>query len=351
MKILVIGSSYSAQVFADYLADNDRYDVYATFEGTDAKYIGYNCTECEKVKDFAVENNVALTIVCDRDNIAKNYFILFVENNLTIFSPYPESAKIAFSRATAKKFMHKNKIPTPKFGVFEKPQAAIDWARAENVPIVVKTDLYEEEKTEPIICKTFPKTKKAIESLFESGSKQIILEHYIEGQSYTLYVISDGFNSLDIDYCTTYKNKFSFLGASYIDEKLQQQIQDKVVMSTISSLVEYQEDYMGILGIDFIIDKKGDIYTLGYCPFFKDIDAELFVASIQDDIVEILNSAIIGTLLDSYKSITKSNINLLSAKAQDRQILTVYARTPNEAKEKMINENIGSREELEGWQI
>ena len=349
MKILIIGSSYSARVFANYLAENDLYDVYATFEGTDAKYIGCDSSECEKVKNFAIENNVILSIVCDRDSIDKNYFMLFVENNLTIFSPYPESAKIAFSRASAKKFMYKNKIPTPKFGVFEKPQAAIDWAREENVPIVVKTDSYEEKGLESIICQTFPKTKKAIEKFFEAGIKQIVLEHFIEGQNYTLYIISDGFNSLDFDYCTTYKNKYSFLGANYIDDKLKEKIQNEVVAPTISSLVEYQEDYMGILGIDFIIDKQGKPQVLGYCPFFKDIDVELFVASIQDDIVEVLNSAIIGTLLESYKYITKSDINLLAARNSERKILTVYARTPNE--EKILEENEEEFKELETWQI
>ncbi len=346
MRILIIGNKHCARVFANYLADSDTDLVFTTIEGCDANFVDIAHYDVEELKDFALANEINLTILCDEKALTCGFVKAFNDCGLAIAAPDINSAKIAISKAYAKKFMYRNKIPTPKFGVFDKAQAAIDYARAQTFPLVVKADNHWGENFEAKVCETFPRTKKAIEKFFEFGVKNVVIENFIEGREFTLYVVTDGYNVVPVDSCAVYKNKFACIGANFIDENIKEKALQKAVMPTISALGRMKEHYIGILGFDFILDKKENLYLLEYNTFFKDLDSELFLASSQENLPEVLNCALVGTLIDNCKSMTCADRNFMAAKGM-REYLTSYGRTVNEAKERLLE--IETIEELENW--
>ncbi len=348
MRILIVGNSYSAKIFADTLAQDSENLVFTTAVGIEATCVDINYDDVEELKEFALANEIDLTIVCDTCAITQNFTEVFHENNLAILTPDNDANGIVTSRAFAKKFMYKNKILTPKFGIFDKPQLAIDWARAQKQPIIIKQNKKCGDDFKFAYCETFPKAKKEIEILFESGVNQVVMEVALEGTKFSLYVLSDGYNFIDITYVTYHKDKFAYLGANFVDEKLDNKIKTEVVIPTISSLCRFGSEYVGILGFDFILDSRGNLYTTDYRAFFNDLDIEFMMANTLDNFAKMCESTIKGTVLDDFAITKKANMNFISMK-DENNIYMEYGRTLNEAREKMLEEHYSK--ELANWQF
>ena len=96
--------------------------------------------------------------------------------------------------------MYKNKIPTPKFQIFDKYQPAFEYIKNMKHPVAIKPDNHNKNE-----CTKFAETRfaaqKIINNLFNNGNDKIIIEDYIAGKNIEIFVLSDGF-------------KFKILGAS-----------------------------------------------------------------------------------------------------------------------------------------
>ena len=79
--------------------------------------------------DFALENDIAFTICSSETAIKADIAKLFEMNNLKIFAPTAKSASFATNKSVGKKLMYKLKIPTPRFGIFDKKQLATDYVK------------------------------------------------------------------------------------------------------------------------------------------------------------------------------------------------------------------------------
>ncbi|MBE7706240.1 MAG: hypothetical protein E7Z91_03230 [Cyanobacteria bacterium SIG30] len=329
MRILVIGSNYSTESIANCLASDQENLVFTNQIGTLANSLEYDIEDIESYKDFALSNEIELTILCDENAISLNYTETFEDAGLAIFAPDLESSKIAISRANAKRFLYKNRIQTPKFGIFDKIQPALDWARAQNVPIIVNADC-EKKAFKPTLCNTFPKAKKAINNLFEQGCKQIVLEVATdnEGKNFTFYVISDGFNAIPLALCAHENNK-AFLNPNNVNEKI-----IEIANNIISSFAANKKNYVGILGIDFKFDTRENLWIYDFVPFFKELDADLFSYSIMENKASLFESALVGSLLDNYHEIEKSPYSFVTT-FENQHFYCVYGRTLNEAKNRM----------------
>ena len=94
MQILIIGNSYTSKQLSNAMADNKDNIVFTTAEGTSANYINIPANNIEEIKDFALANEIGLSIVADFSCFDKGYFEEFKNSNLTILCPDLNSLKI-----------------------------------------------------------------------------------------------------------------------------------------------------------------------------------------------------------------------------------------------------------------
>ena len=90
--------------------------------------------------EFAMENGIDLTVVSSEKAIKADVAGFFADNGQLVFGPTAQSAEICTSKSIGKKFLYKLRVPTAKFGIFEKANLAYDYARNSQMPIVTKTD-------------------------------------------------------------------------------------------------------------------------------------------------------------------------------------------------------------------
>lgn len=340
MRILIIGNSKSAEILTNFLSEDKNLLIFSTKENTLGNFINIAPDNVEELKEFALANEINLTIAADISLFNLDYLSVFNANNLAILIPDNEALKIASEKAFGKKFIYRNKIKTPKFAFFEKPALAIEYVRNSDFPVVIKPDEHSGTQT-AYIAETFSAAKKQIDKLFQNDNKKILIEEYIYGKELTYYVLSDGFNPILIDSIQTYRNELSIKGTN--DKALDEKIYNEIIFPTISSLAESGCEYTGVLGFDIIITPNNEAYLIEYNPFFKDLDIEIILKGTDENWPKLFLDTIIGTLTDNFEtpfSIHKNDEYFGAFINTDDEIISESARAKNTLKMKLLEEGL-----------
>lgn len=321
MKILIIGSGAKEQTIAKLISNYEQTELVFVAPGNDAidefaNCIDINANNVEELVEFAKANEIDLTIACSEKAIQNNIAEKFNEAGLMIFAPSSESSKIATSKSISKKFMYKTKIPTPRFGIFDRENMAIDFARKSQYPLVVKADSHQHGEN-VYICDTFAIAKRIISDLFDLQHKKVIIEDFVAGQEFSYYVLTDGYNAMPIGSAVPYKYVLEGNGGavtsglgSYspfymIDRTLESKIFKEIVYPALDELSKNGNQYIGILGVDIIIDRTGKLNVIEFNPFFKEPDAQSILEILDENLIDIMRAAIVGSLVDDYKELNQ----------------------------------------------
>jgi phosphoribosylamine-glycine ligase len=127
----------------------------------------------------------------------------------------------------------------------------------------------------------------------------------------------------------------AYLGANFMDWELENKILNEVVRPSVQALERFNTAYIGILAVDFILTDRESLFALGFRAFFNDLDIGLFTASVRDDWPKLFDSAIVGSLLDDFSSVAKSNECYIVAKSGNEYVLQ-EGKTLNQAREKLV---------------
>lgn len=351
MRIFLIGKSAAVYALADYFSENKDNIVFSTLEDTSAEFVDIAQINTQELKEFALANEMSLTILCDSESITSDIQKEFTQSGLSVFAPEGECLKFIESKIWAKKFIYRNKIPTPRFQFFEKPQAAIDYIRQNKFPVVIKPDSHSLIGTR--ICETFKSAKEAVEEFFNTGSKRILTEEYIFGQEFSVYVICDGYNPVLIGDCATYQNSFAKFDCDFIEENEKQELFKNTIVPLVGALSKDMGEYTGIMGFDFI-KSKNKIYLLECNSFFKDLDAKMMIEAMDEPLEKVFESAIDGTLCSSFERLKNKDRYFLSAQFyENSQKVNIChsGRTLNEAKKHLIEDGADENELMEAFKI
>ena len=324
-KVLITGSGANAYTLAKKLTEDDRLTVIVA-PGSDAisefaKVVDIRENSVHELLEFVLENDIDLTIVTAL-GAATDIANVFRENNQLIFCPAQESARICESKVLGKKFMYQNRIPCPKFAVFDKPNFACSYLDNAKFPVVLKTDFHQRDGIS--ICNNVAQARSWIENIFALGEKQILIEDYIWGHEFSFYVITDGYSALPLGCVATYKYELegnggiisSGMGAFSDNYKITNTLKDKimreVITPAIDSLAENQTPYVGILGADLVVDEKDNIYTIEFNSFLKSPDAQVLLELVEDNMYNLFRSCAIGAFADDYEIIHIGNENAVA---------------------------------------
>ena len=213
MRILILGSDYSARKFFN-LANNEKNIVFSCVK--DCNYIEFE--NFKDIFDFIEANEINFVLILDEKYISNDLIKELVDMNVSVLSASEENIELLKSKSNLKRFIYKNKILTPKFQIFEKPQSAIDFVYSTHQAYAIKPDnsSYQE-------CVQFAKSRtqaqKIINKFFENGNKKILIEDYIEGKNVCFWALSNGYSAKIIGTCAKYQDNLSYFEPEFIDEK------------------------------------------------------------------------------------------------------------------------------------
>lgn len=326
-NILIVGNSISAIALAKKLKlYEETGEIFATGITCGmpdyVKMVDIREEKVEEILSFVLENDINLTIVLSKKAIKADIAGFFNANGQMIFAPESESAKQIVDEALTKKFLYKLRIPTSKFGVFEKAQLASDYLKTANFPLVIKTSEPESER-DLFACPTVSVASIAINDLFFKSEPKIVIEEFISGHNFTFYVVTDGYKALPLGTVTSYK--FSdevnggYLtmgsGASMPDFKVTKELESRlmqdVVVRVLNSLEKSGNPYIGLLGFNCIL-KEDKVFVERIAPFVEDAHAQMLYNSIDENLLALFEACAMGVFADDYEEIRTNDLAFVS---------------------------------------
>ncbi len=326
-NILIVGNTISAVALAKKLHSLANCgEIFATgFRAGMPEYVkmvDIRDENASELLEFVLENSVDLTIAIAPKALKADIGGLFSANGQMIFAPEFESVKGILDLAATKKTLYKLRVPTSKFGVFEKAQLAQDYIKTAKFPLVIQSAEPANER-DMFACPTLSVANIAINDLFFKNENKILIEEYVSGHKFTYYVVTDGYMALPLGIVST--SKFSdekeggYLtagsAASMPDFKITQEDETKimkdVVTRLLSSLENSRHPYCGILGFKCVkTDERVVIESVS--SFVEDADAQVLFNSIDENLISLFAACAMGVFADDYEVIQTNDFASIS---------------------------------------
>ncbi|GAB1384587.1 hypothetical protein MASR1M50_29080 [Burkholderiales bacterium] len=205
MKILVIGSGGREHALAWKLAQSPRVQQVFVAPGNggtarDASLRNVPLTDVAALRDWALAEKIALTVVGPEQPLAAGVVDDFRAHGLRIFGPTKAAAQLESSKAFSKDFMQRHGIPTAAYQTFTDAAAARAYVDKLGAPIVVKADGLAAGKG-VVVAQTVAEAHAAIDDMLggnalgvahNEGGARVVIEEFLQGEEASFIVLSDG---------------------------------------------------------------------------------------------------------------------------------------------------------------
>jgi len=316
MKILVIGGGGREHALIWKLKQSDKVGTVFCAPGNAgigniAQCVDISAGDLATLLDFALKEQVDLTIVGPEEPLAKGIVDLFQKNNLRIFGPDSKGAILEGSKVFTKDFLKKNQITSARYETFVKRGAAKKFIKSIGAPCVVKADGLAAGKG-VIIAQTVEEAQEAVDLImkdkaFGAAGNQVVIEEFLKGEEASFIAFTDGKTVLPLPSSQDHKAIFegdngpntggmgAYSPAPVMTEALTKRVMEEVMLPTVRGMATEGRPYKGMLYAGLMID--GDrINVLEFNCRFGDPECQPLLMRLKSDLVDILEACIDGTL-------------------------------------------------------
>lgn len=329
MKVLVIGNGGREHALAWKLSQAPRVQKVFVAPGNggteaDPKLHNLAITDFDALADFARDEKIALTVVGPEAALAGGVVDIFRARGLRIFGPTKAAAQLETSKAFAKAFMQRYKIPTAAFATFSDAEAAhahVDTAVAASrgKPIVIKADGLAAGKG-VVVAATPEQAHEAVDWMLggDAGSNplgvahndvpRVVIEEFLEGEEASFIVLCDGKNVLSLATSQDHKRLHdddqgpntggmgAYSPAPVVTPNVHAKVMQKIILPTIHGMAKDGTVYTGFLYAGLMIDAKGRPRTVEFNCRLGDPEAQVVLMRLKSDLFEVLLQATSGAL-------------------------------------------------------
>ena len=329
LNLLVVGSGGREHAICKSFSKSQKIaNIYCAPGNSGMESAGINTINISELDfralaDFVVEKQIDWTFVGPEDALVAGITDYFEERGLAIFGPNKFAAQLEGSKDFALKFMIKHGIPTADYQTFQDAEEANTALKDFVTPIVIKADGLAAGKG-VTIAKSKEEAQIVISKMFKNGEKQIVLEEFLNGPEYSLFVVVNG-NDFQIlpmaqDHKRAYDNdegpNTGGMGAyspvpQLSDEDYQKMI-SKVVAPSIAGLNKDNFDYHGILYIGLILTNQGP-KVIEYNVRLGDPETQVVLPRLESDFAELIDNCLNGVKMQQIKVNSKACLGIVLA--------------------------------------
>ena len=322
MFILVIGSGGREHALAWKCAQDESVSEVFVCPGNagtalenKVSNVSINVDDFAAVKDFCIENNIALVIVGPEQPLVDGLVDYLQNNNIKTFGPSKAAAQLEGSKIFSKDFFIKYGIPTATYAAFDNFNGAREHIKKIPYPTVVKADGLAAGKG-VIICQTENEALEALISIFKEqafgdAGTSVVIEDFLVGEeaSFIAVVSKDKIIPLatsqdhkavgDGDVGLNTGGMGAYSPAPIVDEELHQKIIDEVMKPTMHGLIAEDSPYLGFLYAGLMIN-NGELKVLEFNCRFGDPETQPILLRLESSLVALCLAAI-NDQLDAYQ--------------------------------------------------
>jgi phosphoribosylamine--glycine ligase len=314
MKVLVIGGGGREHALAWKLAQSPKVQTVFVAPGNAGSAIdplisNVAIGDLEALADFAAAEKVALTVVGPEGPLADGAVDRFRARGLRIFGPTRAAAQLESSKAFAKAFMQRHRIPTAAFATFVEAAAAHAHVDAHGAPIVVKADGLAAGKG-VVVAATADEAHAAIDAMLpargDGGRSRVVIEEFLDGEEASFIVVCDGHNVVPLATSQDHKRLLDADGgpntggmgayspAPVVTPNVHARVMHEIVLPTVAGMAADGVPFSGFLYAGLMIDAHGQPRTVEFNCRLGDPEAQVLLLRLKSDLFELLMQATAG---------------------------------------------------------
>ncbi|MBY0549002.1 MAG: phosphoribosylamine--glycine ligase [Candidatus Obscuribacterales bacterium] len=271
------------------------------------------------IAKFAKENSVGLIVIGPDNPLADGIVDYLQSQGLRVFGPTQQGAMLESSKAFAKEFMVKHKLPTARFLVAEDHQTALSLLKANPWIRVVKADGLALGKG-VFVCDNDAEVEAALEIMFGErrfgdAAKQVVLEERLQGEEISLLFFCDGTHITAMPACQDHKRRFDgdrgpntggmgVYSPVPLYMNCATEIENEVIKPLRQVFADKAFDFKGVIyaGLLVVCEQNPDgsvAYKPNVLEFnarFGDPETQVIMPLLRSDLLQILWNCTDGTL-------------------------------------------------------
>lgn len=324
MKVLVIGSGGREHALAWKLAQSPKVKTVFVAPGNggtaaDSRLTNIALTDHAALADFAQAEKIALTVVGPEGPLAGGIVDTFRARGLRVFGPTRAAAQLESSKAFAKAFMQRNKIPTAAFETFTDVAAAHAYVDAQGAPIVIKADGLAAGKG-VVVAMSLPEAHEAVDWMLDgaegnklgvqhnAGQARVVIEEFLEGEEASFIVVCDGKNVTPLATSQDHKRLHdddegpntggmgAYSPAPVVTPNVHARAMHEIIQPTLAALANEGIVFTGFLYAGLMIDAAGQPRTVEFNCRLGDPETQPILMRLKSDLFDLLMHATAGTL-------------------------------------------------------
>ena len=319
MKVLVIGSGGREHALAWKLAQSPRVSEVIVAPGNAGTATEAGCrnapvpvTDLDGLLQLARDEGVALTVVGPEGPLVAGVVDRFRAAGLRVFGPSAAAAQLEGSKAYAKDFLARHRIPTAFYSVFTQVEPALAYVRDKGAPIVVKADGLAAGKG-VIVAMTLAEAEDAVRDMlsgnaFGEAGARVVVEEFLEGEEASFISMVDGRTALPMATSQDHKRvgdgdtgpntggMGAYSPAPVVTDAVHARVMAEVVNPTVAGMIADGIPFTGFLYAGLMIDASGAPKVIEFNVRFGDPETQPVMLRLQSDLVELVEAAIDGRL-------------------------------------------------------
>lgn len=316
VKVLVLGSGGREHALAYALSKSSTVSrVYwtpgnaATEEVADNPRIAVD--DFTALLSFAKKEKIDITVVGPEVPLVNGIADLFYENDLQVFGPASDGARIEGSKIFAKKLMEQRAIPTARFREFFDEKSALSYIQREKPPYVIKADglaagkgvvvAHSEEEAEQTLTDMFER------KVFGESGSRVVIEEFLDGEEATVLALCDGQTVVPLLSSQDHKPVYdgdrgpntggmgAIAPAPVVNQVVMGRVIDRILLPLVDEFKNRKIDYRGVIYAGLMI-RDDNPYVVEFNCRFGDPEIEALIPLWESDIMEALLCTVNGDL-------------------------------------------------------
>lgn len=314
MKVLVVGRGGREHAICWKMNESTSVEKVFAAPGNpgmedSAQLVNIQENDQEKLVQFALENEIGLTVIGPEVPLLEGLADRLEEAGLKVFGPKKAAAEIEGSKSFAKELMQKYDIPTAEYAVFSEYEAAKSYIEEKGAPIVLKADGLAAGKG-VIVAMTLDEALAGIEELllnekFGEASATVVIEEFLEGEEFSLMAFVNGENVVPLEIAQDHKRAFdgdkgpntggmgAYSPVPHIGEETVETAVERILEPAAKAMVQEGRSFSGILYAGLIKTEAGP-KVIEFNARFGDPETQVILPRMKSDLAEVMLAVLKG---------------------------------------------------------